>query len=93
MMPIRFGTALARSGEAEQLAALAVLGVTDLDYPWVSRLGDDGHPENLPSRVVLECRLHGGHGARLVALIRKYRPEVMTVYDPFGDTDTPDTSR
>ena len=30
---------------------------------------------------------------RLVALIRKYRPEVMTAYDPFGDTDTPTTSR
>ncbi|MEK7252870.1 MAG: PIG-L family deacetylase [Actinomycetota bacterium] len=75
--------------EAEQHAALAVLGVTDLDYLGYRDSGMMGTPENSHPESFWNADYMEATG-RLVALIRKYRPEVMTAYDPFGGYGHPD---
>jgi LmbE family N-acetylglucosaminyl deacetylase len=73
----------------EVRAALDILGVTHhefLGYRDSGMMGDEAndHPDAFWQADLMEAT------GRLVRLIRAYRPEVMTVYDPFGGYGHPD---
>ncbi|HEX5631087.1 MAG TPA: PIG-L family deacetylase [Acidimicrobiia bacterium] len=75
--------------EAEQRAALEVLGVSDLrylDYRDSGMMGTDHNDvvESFWSADFMEAT------GRLVRIIREVRPEVLTAYDPFGGYGHPD---
>lgn len=75
--------------EAELRASCAVLGVTRVELLGYRDSGmagteDNGHPEAFSRADYLEA------AGRLVRLIRRYRPEVVTAYDPFGGYGHPD---
>lgn len=75
---------------AEEIAdALAILGVKDhefLGYRDSGMMGTEpnGHPDAFWNADFMEAT------GRLVRLIRKYQPEVLVVYDPFGGYGHPD---
>lgn len=80
---------LAAMREEEIAKAMAILGVPNqhfLGYRDSGMMGDDanGHPEAFWTVDFMEST------ARLVRHVRKYRPEVMVVYDPFGGYGHPD---
>ncbi len=75
--------------EAEMAAALEALGVTThhwLGYRDSGMMGADAntHPEAFWQADFAEAT------GRLVRLIRRHRPEVVTAYDPFGGYGHPD---
>lgn len=84
---IRPRLAQVRAGEVR--AALAILGVRHhefLGYRDSGMMGTESntHPESFWQADLLEAT------GRLVSLIRRYRPEVVLVYDPFGGYGHPD---
>lgn len=84
---IRPRLAEVRAGEVR--AALDVLGVADhefLGYRDSGMMGTpaNGHPDAFWNAELMEA------AGRLVSLIRRYRPEVVLVYDPFGGYGHPD---
>lgn len=73
----------------ELAAAMSILGVEHQEYLGYRDSGMMGteantHPDSFWSADLMEAT------ARLVRLIRKYTPEVMTIYDPFGGYGHPD---
>ena len=81
-----------RLGEvrAEELrAALDVLGVRDQEFLGYRDSGMMGWETNLHPNSFWQAD-HQEAAVRLVRLIRKYRPDVMTIYDPFGGYGHPD---
>jgi LmbE family N-acetylglucosaminyl deacetylase len=75
--------------EAEQRAALAVLGVDDLHYLGYTDSGMMGTAANAHGASFWNADLMEATG-RLVTLIRAIRPDVLTAYDPFGGYGHPD---
>lgn len=75
--------------EAEERAALAVLGIDDLAYLGYRDSGMMGtapnaHPDAFWGADFMEAV------GRLVRLVRDRRPDVVTAYDPFGGYGHPD---
>jgi len=75
--------------EAELRAACAILGVSAVELLGYRDSGmegtpDNGHPDAFCRAGFLEAV------GRLVRLIRRHRPEVVTAYDPFGGYGHPD---
>jgi N-acetyl-1-D-myo-inositol-2-amino-2-deoxy-alpha-D-glucopyranoside deacetylase/mycothiol S-conjugate amidase len=75
--------------EEELRKACAILGVTGVDllgYRDSGMMGtaDNDHPDSFWRSDFMEA------AGRLVTLIRSYRPEVLTAYDPFGGYGHPD---
>jgi N-acetyl-1-D-myo-inositol-2-amino-2-deoxy-alpha-D-glucopyranoside deacetylase len=80
---------LAEVRAAEVRAALDVLGVTHhefLGYRDSGMMGTEpnDHPESFWRADFMEAT------GRLVELIRRYQPEVLVIYDPFGGYGHPD---
>lgn len=75
---------------AEEMAkAAAILGITNhefLGYRDSGMMGtpDNGHPEAFWNADFMEA------AGRLVHVIRRYQPEVVVAYDPFGGYGHPD---
>lgn len=84
---IRPRLAEVRAGEIRD--ALAVLGVTGHEFLGYRDSGMMGTEANRHPDAFWQADLVEAAG-RLVALIRRYRPEVMLVYDPFGGYGHPD---
>lgn len=81
-----------RLGEvrAEELrAALGILGVGEQEFLGYRDSGMMGWETNLHPNSFWQAN-HQEAAARLVRLIRKYRPDAMTIYDPFGGYGHPD---
>ncbi len=86
------GAVVPRLGEirTQELAdALAVLGVKHHDFLGYRDSGmmgtdDNAHPDAFWNAELMEAT------GRLVRLIRRYRPEVVTAYDPYGGYGHPD---
>jgi len=75
--------------EAELRAACAILGVGEVEVLGYRDSGMEGTPDN--NRPDAFCRADFVEAVgRLVRLIRRYRPEVVTAYDPFGGYGHPD---
>ena len=75
---------------AEEIqAALAVLGVKHHEFLGYRDSGMMGEESNLHPDAFWQSEIMEATG-RLVRLIRKYQPEVMTIYDPFGGYGHPD---
>jgi LmbE family N-acetylglucosaminyl deacetylase len=75
---------------AEEVAqALAILGVEHHHFLGYRDSGMMGTEANLNPTAFWQADLLEAAG-RLVALIRRYQPEVMIVYDPFGGYGHPD---
>ena len=74
-----------RAGELE--AAMAELGVTEWENLGYHDSDMMGRPGNLDPRSFWQADLDEAIG-RLVWLVRRYRPDVMTTYNDFGGTDT-----
>jgi N-acetyl-1-D-myo-inositol-2-amino-2-deoxy-alpha-D-glucopyranoside deacetylase len=75
--------------EAEERAALAVLGIDDLEYLGYRDSGmmgtpGNGHPHAFWNADFMEAV------ERLVRVIRSRRPDVVTAYDPYGGYGHPD---
>jgi N-acetyl-1-D-myo-inositol-2-amino-2-deoxy-alpha-D-glucopyranoside deacetylase len=80
---------LAEVRAEEVAAALEILGVQHhafLGYRDSGMMGweDNLHPDSFWQADLMEAT------GRLVRLIRKYQPEIMTIYDPFGGYGHPD---
>ncbi len=80
---------LAEVRAEEVRAALDILGVEHhefLGYRDSGMMGEEsnGHPEAFWQADLMDAT------ARLIRLIRAHRPEVMTIYDPFGGYGHPD---
>lgn len=75
--------------EAELRAACSILGVTTLELLGYRDSGMAGTPENDDPGSFCRAGFMEAVG-RLVHLIRRHRPEVMTAYDPFGGYGHPD---
>jgi LmbE family N-acetylglucosaminyl deacetylase len=75
--------------EAEERAALAVLGVADLRYLGYHDSGMMGTAQNDHGASFWNADLMEATG-RLVRIVREVRPEVVTAYDPFGGYGHPD---
>ena len=74
----------------EELAAsLAVLGVEHHHFLGYRDSGMMGSEPNRRSDCFWQADFEEAVG-RLVALIRRYQPEVMTIYDPYGGYGHPD---
>jgi N-acetyl-1-D-myo-inositol-2-amino-2-deoxy-alpha-D-glucopyranoside deacetylase len=81
-----------RLGEvrAEEIrAALDILGVKDHEFLGYRDSGMMGWETNHHPNCFWKADPQEA-ARRLVALIRKYRPEVMTIYDPYGGYGHPD---
>jgi N-acetyl-1-D-myo-inositol-2-amino-2-deoxy-alpha-D-glucopyranoside deacetylase len=79
-----------RAGELE--AAMAALGVTEWENLGYRDSDMMGRPGNLDPRSFLQADLDEAIG-RLVWLVRRYRPDVMTTYNDFGGYGHPDHIR
>jgi N-acetyl-1-D-myo-inositol-2-amino-2-deoxy-alpha-D-glucopyranoside deacetylase len=82
-------TGVGETREAELRRACAVLGVTSVELLGFRDSGmmgtpDNDHPDSFWAADFMEAV------GRLVRLIRRYRPEVMTAYDPYGGYGHPD---
>ena len=80
---------LAAMRALEVRAALDVLGVKDHEFLGYRDSGmmdteANQHPDSFWKADIFEA------SKRLVALIRRYQPEVMTIYDPYGGYGHPD---
>jgi LmbE family N-acetylglucosaminyl deacetylase len=75
--------------EGELRAACAILGVTSVELLGYRDSGMAGTPENDDPAAFCRAPFMEAVG-RLVRLIRRYRPEVMTAYDAFGGYGHPD---
>ncbi len=80
---------LAEVRAAEVRSALGILGVDDHHFLGYRDSGMMGTEANEDSRSFWRADFMEAT-ARLVGLIRRFRPEVMTVYDPFGGYGHPD---
>lgn len=76
-----------RAGELAD--ALAILGVEHHEFLGYRDSGMMGDPANIHPGCFWSADFNEAAG-RLVRLIRRYRPEVMTIYDPFGGYGHPD---
>ncbi|MDH3194342.1 MAG: PIG-L family deacetylase [Acidimicrobiia bacterium] len=75
---------------AEELAAaLKVLGVSNHEFLGYRDSGMMGTDPNADERCFWQADFMEATG-RLIKLIRKYQPEVMVIYDPFGGYGHPD---
>ncbi len=75
---------------AEELrAALDILGVENHEFLGYRDSGMMGEPSNLHPDCFWRADFVDAIG-RLIALIRRYRPDTMTIYDPFGGYGHPD---
>lgn len=79
--------AAVRAGEIA--AALAILGVGHHEFLGYRDSGMMGRKSNRHPDCFWAADFEGAVG-RMVRLIRRYRPEVMTIYDPFGGYGHPD---
>ena len=79
-----------RAGELE--AAMAELGVTEWENLGYHDSDMMGRPGNLDPRSFWQADLDEAIG-RLVWLVRRYRPDVMTTYNDFGGYGHPDHIR
>ena len=75
--------------EAELRAAGSLLGVAAVELLGYRDSGMAGTPENDDPACFWQAPFMEAVG-RLVRLARRYRPEVMTAYDPFGGYGHPD---
>lgn len=75
--------------EAELRAACRILGVTAVEVLGYRDSGMAGTPENDDPGAFCRADFMEAVG-RLVRLIRRHRPEVMTAYDTFGGYGHPD---
>lgn len=75
--------------EAEERAALAVLGVKDLRYLGYCDSGMMGTAANDHGDSFWNADFMEATG-RLVRILRQVRPDAMTAYDPFGGYGHPD---
>lgn len=75
--------------EAELRAACGLLGVTTVELLGYRDSGMAGMPENDDPAAFCRADFIEAVG-RLVRLIRRHRPEVMTAYDAFGGYGHPD---
>jgi len=80
---------LAQVRAAEVAAALEILGVGNHEFLGYRDSGMMGWEENLHPDCFWQADFMEATG-RLVNLIRKHRPEIMTIYDPFGGYGHPD---
>ena len=80
---------LAEMRAEEVAAALSILGVKHHEFLGYRDSGMMGTAANQNPRAFWQADLIEAT-ARLVALIRQYQPEVMTIYDPFGGYAHPD---
>ena len=75
---------------AEEMAdAIKILGVQNHEFLGYRDSGMMGTEPNNDERCFWQADFMEATG-RLVALIRKYQPEVMVIYDPFGGYGHPD---
>lgn len=79
-----------RAGELEQ--AMAVLGVTEFDNLGYRDSDMMGRPGNLDPRSFWQADLDEA-ARRLVWMIRRYEPDVVTTYNDFGGYGHPDHIR
>jgi len=75
--------------EAETRAACAILAVTAVEWLGYRDSGMAGSAENEDPGAFCRAGFMEAVG-RLVRLVRRYRPEVMTAYDAFGGYGHPD---
>jgi LmbE family N-acetylglucosaminyl deacetylase len=75
--------------EAELRTASAILGVTTVELLGYRDSGMAGTPENEDPGAFCRADLIEATG-RLVRLVRRHRPEVLTAYDAFGGYGHPD---
>jgi mycothiol S-conjugate amidase len=78
--------------EQEMRRAAAILGITHLDFLGYEDSGMAGSPENANPRCFHQSSLEEATG-RLVALIRRYRPQVLVTYPETGGYNHPDHVR
>jgi N-acetyl-1-D-myo-inositol-2-amino-2-deoxy-alpha-D-glucopyranoside deacetylase len=83
---------LAELRSVELEAAMAELGVTEWDNLGYRDSDMMGRPGNLDPRSFWQANLDEAIG-RLVWLIRRYRPDVVTTYNDFGGYGHPDHIR
>jgi len=79
-----------RAGELER--AMAALGVTEWESLGYRDSDMMGRPGNRDARCFWQANLDEAIG-RLVFLVRRYRPDVMTTYNDFGGYGHPDHIR
>jgi N-acetyl-1-D-myo-inositol-2-amino-2-deoxy-alpha-D-glucopyranoside deacetylase len=79
-----------RAAELER--ALGVLGVTESENLGYRDSGMMGDPGNIDPRCFWQADMDEAIG-RLVWLVRRYRPDVMTTYNDFGGYGHPDHLR
>jgi LmbE family N-acetylglucosaminyl deacetylase len=80
---------LAEMRAEEVAAALSILGVKHHEFLGYRDSGMMGTEPNENPNAFWQADLNEATG-RLVALIRRYQPEVMVIYDPFGGYGHPD---
>jgi N-acetyl-1-D-myo-inositol-2-amino-2-deoxy-alpha-D-glucopyranoside deacetylase len=80
---------LGATREAELRRACQILGVSSVELLGFRDSGMMGTPDNLRPDAFWSADFMEAVG-RLVRLIRRYRPEVMTAYDPYGGYGHPD---
>jgi N-acetyl-1-D-myo-inositol-2-amino-2-deoxy-alpha-D-glucopyranoside deacetylase len=80
---------LAEIRRAEIAEALEILGVEHQEFLGYKDSGMMGEPSNEHPECFWQADFEEAVG-RLVRLIRKYQPEVMIIYDPFGGYGHPD---
>jgi len=80
---------LAEIRKAEIAKAMTILGVKHQEFLGYRDSGMMGEPSNKHPDCFWQADFEEAVG-RLVRLIRKYQPEVMTIYDPFGGYGHPD---
>lgn len=85
--PIRERLAEVRARELR--AALDILGVEDNEFLGYKDSGMMGWESNLHPNCFWQADPQTA-AAKLVSLIRRYRPDVMTIYDPHGGYGHPD---
>lgn len=85
--PIKEGLAEVRAEEIR--AALDILGVKDHEFLGYRDSGMMGWETNHHPNCFWQADPQEA-SRRLVTLIRKYQPEVMTIYDPYGGYGHPD---
>jgi len=73
----------------EVAAALEILGVNQHEFLGYRDSGMMGWEDNLHPDCFWQADFKDAT-SRLIRLIRKYRPEIVTIYDPFGGYGHPD---
>ena len=83
------GAGLAAVREAELRASAQILGAHRVEMLGYADSGMEGAPANEDPECFWQADFMEATG-RLVRLVRRRRPEVMTIYDPFGGYGHPD---